>query len=76
MSYDRLKTKVESAILETQTQIMLPITSKNKMLSLLLMFEQMFQTNQKLAQAATRQRTIIEQDDNQATILNQLAAHQ
>ena len=54
MSHDRLKAKVEQAILETQTQILIPCTSKNKILSLLLIFEHMFQTNQKLAQAATR----------------------
>ena len=35
VSQDRLKAKVEQAILETQTQIMIPCTSKNKILSLL-----------------------------------------
>ena len=42
VSVERLKAKVEQAILETQTQIMIPCTSKNKMLSLLLILEQMF----------------------------------
>ena len=60
VSIERLKAKVEQAILETQTQILIPCTSKNKILSLLLIFEQMFQTNQKLAQAATRQKQLDE----------------
>ena len=44
---------------------MIPCSSKNKILSLLLMFEQMFQTNQKLAQAATKQKIITDDDQNQ-----------
>lgn len=70
VSQERLKAKVEQAILETQTQIMIPCTSKNKILSLLLIFEQMFQTNQKLAQAATRQKVIEDDQMNQITQIN------
>ena len=49
---ERLKAKVESAILDRQSQIMIPCSSKNKILALMLLFENMFKANQRLQQAA------------------------
>ena len=46
-----LKAKVEQAILEQPpSQILIPCSSKNKILALLLMLENLFQNNQKLQQ--------------------------
>ena len=54
VSEERLKMKVEQAILETHSQLLIPCSSKNKILALLLTLENLFLNNQKLAQAATR----------------------
>ena len=56
MSEERLKAKVEQAILETHSQILIPCSSKNKILALLLMLENLFQNNQKLVQHTTRMK--------------------
>jgi Cft2 family RNA processing exonuclease len=49
---ERLKVKVEAALLEKQSQILIPCSSKNKILALMLLFENMFKANQRLQQAA------------------------
>ena len=56
VSEERLKVKVEQAILETHSQILRPCSSKNKILALLLTLENLFLNNQKLQQAATKQK--------------------
>jgi hypothetical protein len=48
VSEERLKAKVEAAILEKQSQILIPCSSKNKVIALMLMLENMFKTNQRL----------------------------
>lgn len=48
VSEERLKVKVEQAILETHSQILIPCSSKNKILALLLTLEDLFDKNQKL----------------------------
>ena len=58
VSEERLKVKVEQAILETHSQLMIPCSSKNKILALLLAFENLFQNNQKLQQAATKAKPL------------------